>query len=109
MDIKIQIVKMSEEISVIKDKIASWILPVFSAIIGFFLVQTYMTVQDISTKMNLYALDVVTIKIEQEKMKSDIIKLEAYQLSNEAWIRKWLEQNQGAVDYIKERVKKENK
>lgn len=93
----------------IKDKVSGWILPILGAVIGFFLVQTYTTVQDISAKMNLYALDVAAVKSEQIRIKEDIMELKAYKISNEAWIRKWLEENQGAIDYIKVQAKKENR
>lgn len=85
----------------IKLKVQNLVWPILIAIIGFFLVQTYSTIQEINAKVDTFMLETTAIKVEMIEFRQEIRDLQEYKKDNEAWIKSWLEEYQGAVQWAK--------
>lgn len=86
---------------IIKEKIQAWAFPMLIAALAFFLVQTYTTIQDINAKVDAFIIDNTALKVQMIQVDSRLQDLETYQKDNQEWIRDWLEEYQGAVEWAK--------
>jgi cell division protein FtsL len=92
----------------IKDKLQTLFAPIAIAVLGFFLVQTYMDIKAIREKVDTFNAAIIlnNSRIEHTNsrindLQKDVEELNTYTKDNDAWIRGWLEQYQGAVEWAK--------
>jgi hypothetical protein len=85
----------------IREQVNNLAAPVLLTVVGFFLVQTYITIQKIEAKMDTYRSDLATLTTMIVAQQKQIEDLERYQKENDNWIRAWLEKYQGAVEWAK--------
>ena len=84
-----------------KQKFQSFLYPVLAAGLSFFLFQTYKTLQDIDAKVDAFIIDSTELRVRQVENERRLLLLEDYVKENEAWVKRWLEDYQGAVEWAK--------
>lgn len=94
---------MSEET---KSAIQGYIIPIMLSVIGVIAMQLVAIGNDIVENVEDLTIKVESLNGRLEHNTSDIIKLQISESDRVEWVRDWIEDNQGAVDWAKEQKNK---